>query len=112
MLCLYDPFFYPLPPPSSGESRFPLKVSVGIHSVHSTGISADVAHALYHRAYASGSAYNNDIAVLVLTKAVGPASGVALACLPSSGGFAARCLGFQGRQRTCREAGFFSLQEG
>ncbi|XP_063594811.1 uncharacterized protein LOC134771778, partial [Penaeus indicus] len=68
-----------------GESRFPLKVSVGIHSVHSSGIQADVAHALYHRSYAKGSAYNNDIAVLVLTKAVGPASGVALACLPSPG---------------------------
>lgn len=61
-------------------------MSLGIHSVHSSGISADVAHALYHRSYAKGSAYSNDIAVLVLTKAVGPASGVALACLPSSGG--------------------------
>ncbi|XP_042867584.1 trypsin-like [Penaeus japonicus] len=68
-----------------GEKRFPLKVSVGIHNVHSTGSSAHVAHALYHRDYAKGSAYNNDIAVLVLTEAVGPATGVVPACLPSPG---------------------------
>lgn len=86
--------------PCSGEKRFPLKVSVGIHNVHSTGSSAHVAHALYHRDYAKGSAYNNDIAVLVLTEAVGPATGVVPACLPSPGGSCDKTIrGFRGVEK-------------